>query len=107
MVLFMCNRICRECLFCTQIHARCKQGIVAAGTGSTFDRLRDHPIEPFGSLRDRTRRSDRVSKLFQEAKIVFTEEADIADTILQQSRTFDAHTECKAGVFIGVDVAVL
>ena len=38
----------------------------------------------------------RSRKLFQKPYIVLTEEADILNTILQQSRAFDAHSKCKA-----------
>ena len=42
-------------------------------------------------------------KLFQETDIVFREEAQIVDAVLQVGDTFDTHTEGIAAVYLAVN----
>src|SRR6266487_6950725 len=58
------------------------------------------PCLPAGRLNSR-------SKLSQKSYVVFTEKTDVIDAILQKSRTFNAHTKRKAGVFVWINTTIL
>ena len=47
-----------------------------------------------------------VLELLQEAQIVLGHQADVVDAVLEHGNTLDADAESKAGIDLGVDVAV-
>src|ERR1051326_2344621 len=48
-----------------------------------------------------------TGKLLQKSHIIFAEEAYVINAILEERGTLDAHAECKTGVFIWIDTAIL
>ena len=47
----------------------------------------------------------RIQELFEEPDVVFEEQADIFYTVFEEGDAFDAHSECKAGIFFTVNSA--
>ena len=48
-----------------------------------------------------------TGKLPQKPNIILAEQAEVINLIKQHSNAFDAHTKCEAGVFVGIDIAIL
>ena len=53
----------------------------------------------------RARRRKRRSKLFEEADVVFDEQANVVDSVLPHRDALDAEAERPALVLFGVDAA--
>ena len=47
----------------------------------------------------------RLSELREETDVVFVKMSHVVDVVLSHDDSLDAHTESKAGIYIGVDVA--
>ena len=45
-------------------------------------------------------------KLPQEPHVIFAEQANVVDAVLEQGGPFDTHPKRKTGVFFGVDITV-
>ena len=48
-----------------------------------------------------------MRSMFQKPHIIFTEQPQIIDPVFQHGRSFNAHTKCKAGIFITVDTTIV